>query len=438
MSSKPRFKSSPQIFRYGAAVVSVALATAIRLPLSNALGTRLPFTTYFIAVILVAIYGGLGPALISVALGAVLGTYLFVPPVLQVTAFCILTTGLSVLIKVIQDARRRAEQSALALAESRERLATILASIGDAVIATDLEGRVTFMNGVAQSLTLWNEEDASGKPIQELFRIVGEESREPECPVARVLREGVAVRSASPVLLISRDGTEIPVEDNSSSIKNESGRTTGVVLVFRDITQRKLVEQALREKEERFRTMADTTPVMLWLSGADGLCNFFNQSWLDFTGRTMEQEIGYGWADNVHPDELRRCLDTYVSSLETRKGFTIEYRLRRSDGVYRWVLDSGVPRYTKGGEFIGFAGSCIDIADRKQAEEAAHSLASIVKSSEDAIIGKRLDGTIVSWNASAERIYGYAADEVKGKDISILSPDDRRDELAKIFESLKR
>ena len=297
MSSKPRFKSSPQIFRYGAAVVSVALATAIRLPLSNALGTRLPFTTYFIAVILVAIYGGLGPALISVALGAVLGTYLFVPPVLQVTAFCILTTGLSVLIKVIQDARRRAEQSALALAESRERLATILASIGDAVIATDLEGRVTFMNGVAQSLTLWNEEDASGKPIQELFRIVGEESREPECPVARVLREGVAVRSANPVLLISRDGTEIPVEDNSSSIKNESGRTTGVVLVFRDITQRKLVEQALREKEERFRTMADTTPVMLWLSGADGLCNFFNQSWLDFTGRTMEQEIGYGWAD---------------------------------------------------------------------------------------------------------------------------------------------
>jgi PAS domain S-box-containing protein len=438
MSSKTRFKGSPRIVSYGAAVVSVVLATAIRLPLSNALGTRLPFTTYFIAVILVAIYGGLGPALVTVALGAVLGTYLFVPPVLQVTAFCILTTGLSVLIKVIQDARRRAEQSALALAESRERLATILASIGDAVIATDLEGRVTFMNGVAQSLTGWNQEDASGKPIQELFRIVGEESREPECPVARVLREGVGVRSASPALLISRDGTEIPVEDNSSSIKNESGRTTGVVLVFRDITQRKLVEQALREKEERFRTMADTTPVMLWLSGADGLCNFFNQSWLDFTGRTIEQETGYGWADNVHPDELRRCLDTYVSSLETRKGFTIEYRLRRSDGVYRWVLNSGVPRYTKGGEFVGFAGSCIDIADRKQSEEAAHSLASIVESSEDAIIGKRLDGAIVSWNAAAERIYGYAADEAKGKHISILSPDDRRDELTMIFETLKQ
>jgi PAS domain S-box-containing protein len=449
MSSKTRLKRSPEIVRYGAAVISVALATAIRLLLSGAFGEHLPFTTYLIATILVAIYGGLGPALVGVALGAVIGTYLFIlptnalafsetPDIFQIVAYCVLGAGLSVLIKVIQDARRRAEQNALALAESRERLATILASIGDAVIATDLDGRVTFMNGVAQSLTGWTQEESSGKPIQELFRIVDEKSREPECPVARVLREGVADGSTRPALLISKDGTEVPVEDNSSSIKNDSGKTTGVVLVFRDITQRKQAEQALREKEERFRTMADTTPVMLWLSGEDGLCNFFNQSWLDFTGRTMEQETGYGWADNVHPDDLRRCMDTYMSSLEARTGFTIEYRLRRSDGEYRWVLDSGVPRYTKEGEFIGFAGSCIDIADRKQAEEAAHSLASIVESSEDAIIGKRLDGAIVSWNASAERIYGYAAGEVKGKHISILSPDDRRDELTLIFEQLKR
>lgn len=447
--TKARFKLSNDAVRYGAAAISVALATGIRLLLNSTFGEHLPFTTYFIAAILVAIYCGLGPALLTVALGAGIGTYLFILPthtltisdssgIPQIVAYCVLAGGLSVLIKVIQEARRRAEHTALELAESRERLATILASIGDAVIATDMEGHVTFMNGVAQSLTGWNQEDASGKPIQELFKLVDEKSREPECPVARVLREGAVDRPAGPALLISKNGTEIPVEDNSSSIKNESGKITGVVLVFRDITQRKLAEQALREKEERFRTMADTTPVMLWLSGADGLCNFFNQSWLDFTGRTMEQETGYGWADNVHPDELRRCLDAYVSSLEARKGFTIEYRLRRSDGEYRWVLDSGVPRYTKEGEFIGFAGSCIDIADRKQAEEAARSLASIVESSEDAIIGKRLDGAIVSWNASAERIYGYAADEVKGKHISILSPEDRRDELAMIFEQLKR
>jgi PAS domain S-box-containing protein len=417
--------------------------------LNPSLGARLPFTTYFVTTILVSIFAGLGPALLTVVLGTLLGAYLFVPPTntfgilgtsgwLQIVPYSVFSTGLSILIKVIQDARRRAEQNALALTDSRERVATILASIGDAVIATDLNGQVTFMNGVAQSLIGWTQEEASGKPIQELFKIRDENSRESECPVARVLRESGADRSSRLAILISRSGKEIPVEDNSSSIKNESGKTTGVVLVFRDITHRKQAEQALREKEERFRTMADTAPVMLWLAGADGLCNFFNQSWLDFTGRTMEQEMGYGWADNVHPDDLRRCLDNYMSSLEARTTFTIEYQLRRIDGQYRWVLSKGVPRYTKEGEFIGFAGSCVDIADRKQAEEAAHSLASIVESSEDAIIGKRLDGGIVSWNAAAERTYGYAADEVKGKHIGLLSPEDHRDELTNIFETLKR
>ncbi|HLF85098.1 MAG TPA: DUF4118 domain-containing protein, partial [Blastocatellia bacterium] len=186
--SNLRFKLSNNTVRYGGAVIGVALATALRLLLDSALGPRLPLTTYFIAVILVAIYGGLGPALLSAALGALLGNYLFIPPrnslaisgpsgLLQLGAFCVLTTGLSILIKVIQDARGRAEQNAVALTESRERLATILASIGDAVIATDLDGRVTFMNGVAQSLTGWNQEDASGKTIQELFKLVDEESR---------------------------------------------------------------------------------------------------------------------------------------------------------------------------------------------------------------------------------------------------------------------
>ena len=336
------------IKRYGTALVGVAVATILRLLLNPVLGERLPFTSYFIITILIAIYAGLGPALMSAALSAMLGTFLFLPPlhslaiagssVLQLVAFCMLTTGLSVLIKVIQDARRKAEHVAVALAESRERLATILASIGDAVIATDLDGRVTFMNGIAQSLTGWTQEEACGKQIQELFKLVNEQSHEPECPVARVLRDDVSDSTNRPSILVSRDGTEIPVEDNSSAIKNERGKMTGVVLVFRDITQRKQTERSLREKEERFRTMADTTPVMLWLSGADGLCNFFNQSWLDFTGRTMEQETGYGWADNIHPDDLRLCLDTYVSALEARTGFTIEYHLRRFDGEYRWVL----------------------------------------------------------------------------------------------------
>lgn len=426
----------------------MALATALRLVLNPALGSRLPFTTYFVAAILVAVYGGLGPALVTVALGAALGTYLFIPDAFaisntseipQIAAYCILSGGLSIVIKVIQDARKRADKTALALADSRKRLATILASISDAVIATDVDGRVTFMNGVAQSLTGWSEEDAGGKPIQELFTIIDEATAEAiASPVATALGETAASIAGGHALLLAKDGKATPVEENNSLVKDDEGRTTGVVLVFRDITQRRRAEQALREKEERFRTMADTAPVMLWLSDADGLCTFFNRPWLDFTGRTMEQEVGYGWADNVHPNDLRQCMDTYTSSVKARKSFSVEYRLRRYDGEYRWVLDSGVPRYAKGGEFIGFAGSCFDIADRKDVEAASYFLASIVQSSEDGIIGKTLDGAIVSWNRAAERLYGYTADEVKEKHIRVLTPPDRIDELSNIFQALRQ
>ena len=446
MSSTTRLKGSPAKLRYGVALIGVALATAIRLALDGILGARLPFTAYLFTAILVAIYCGLGPAVLAVVLGALLGTVLFLlpntassqsSPQFLIAAYGVLALGLGVLIKIINDARMKAEHNAHALVESRERLATILASIGDAVIATDLDGRVTFMNGIARSLTGWSDEEAFDKPVQQLFKLIDEGSHKPENLVARVLLEEMPAGSRRPAILVARDGSEVPVEENSSAIKNGRGKTTGVVLVFRDITQRKKNEQALREKEERFRTMADTTPVMLWLAGDDGLYNFFNQSWLEFTGRTMEQEAGYGWTDGIHPDDLRRYLDAYASALETRTGFTIEHHLKRFDGEYRWVLSSGVPRYTKEGAFIGFAGSCLDIAGRKQAEEAARSLASIVESSEDAIIGKRLDGAIVSWNVSAERIFGFSADEVKGRHISILSPEDRREELTTIFDKLR-
>ena len=450
MPSNKRIKISSDVLRYGSAIMAVALATALRLLLNGALGTHLPFTTYFVVVILVACFAGLGPALLSIALGAALGTYLFVAPtsafgiadtsgILQVAVFCGLTLSLSILIKVIQDARRRAEQNASALAASREQLATILASINDAVIATDANGRVTFMNGVAQSLTGWNSQDASDKPVQELFRILEENTHTPvEDLVRRVLKIEGADKSVYRGLLIGKNGIETPIEDSSSAIVDKNGKSVGALLVFRDVTQRTLAEQALRETEARFRAMADTAPVMLWLSDCEGQLTFFNQQWLDFTGRTFEQDQGLGWIDNVNPDDLQRLLDKYTSSLKAHESFDIEYRLRRFDGLYRWVLVKSVPRYTNDGEFIGLAGSVIDITDSKSAAEASYFLASIVESSEDAIIGKSLDGVIVSWNAAAERIYGYSADEVRGKNIGILVLPDRKDELARVYEALRR
>ena len=130
------------------------------------------------------------------------------------------------------------------------------------------------------------------------------------------------------------------------------------------------LEEALRESETRFLSMADTTPVMLWVSGPDKECTFFNKEWLDFTGRSLEQELGNGWAASVHKDDLDHCLEVYVSSFDSRQMFTMEYRLRRNDGEYRWVLDHGVPRFAPNNAFLGYIGSCTDFTELKRAEEA--------------------------------------------------------------------
>ncbi len=137
-----------------------------------------------------------------------------------------------------------------------------------------------------------------------------------------------------------------------------------------DITERKWAEQALRESEERFRVVANSAPMMIWMSGVDKLCTYFNQSWLDFTGRPLDAELGNGWTEGIHPEDFAKCLEIYVQSFDRRQPFRMEYRLRRYDGEYRWILDIGVPMTTSDGSFCGFIGSCVDVTDRKKAEEA--------------------------------------------------------------------
>jgi PAS domain S-box-containing protein len=129
----------------------------------------------------------------------------------------------------------------------------------------------------------------------------------------------------------------------------------------------------LRESEQRFRIMADTAPVMIWVSDADRLCTFFNQTWLTFTGRSMEEEHGDGWSKGVHPDDLERCLEVYNSAFNARRDFQMEYRLRRADGEYRSVLDNGIPRFAPSGAFAGYIGSAIDITDLKRIQQEALS-----------------------------------------------------------------
>jgi len=137
-----------------------------------------------------------------------------------------------------------------------------------------------------------------------------------------------------------------------------------------DVTDLKNVEEALRESEARFRYMADNAPVMIWVSGADKKSTYFNKNWLEFTGHSFEEEMNDGWENGLHPEDRSRCVQTFDSAFERREAFRIEYKMRRADGVYRWILDCGAPRFSSDGGFLGFIGSCIDITERKESEQA--------------------------------------------------------------------
>lgn len=141
---------------------------------------------------------------------------------------------------------------------------------------------------------------------------------------------------------------------------NPCGHCSAPICVDCEHRARIEAENALRESEERFRTIANATPVMIWLSGTDTMCHWFNAGWLAFTGRTLAQEQGNGWAQGVHPDDFQRCLDVYLRNFEQRQPFQMAYRLRHHSGEYRWIHDSGTPRFDAAGEFLGYIGSCVD------------------------------------------------------------------------------
>jgi len=226
------------------------------------------------------------------------------------------------------------------------------------------------MNSVAERLTGWTESLAKGQPIETIFHIFNARSRQPVAnPIRKVIEAGEVVGLANHTFLVSKSGQETAIDDSSAPIRNSRNEIVGVVLVFRDVTERKKAEAELQESEQRFRTMADAAPVLIWTSTTDRHFDYVNKSWLDFTGRTLEQELGEGWLEGVHPDDLDRCLHVYATSFDSRRPFSTEYRLRRHDGQYRWFLDNGVPRFEPDGKFSGYIGCSVDVHDRRQNEE---------------------------------------------------------------------
>jgi PAS domain S-box-containing protein len=143
----------------------------------------------------------------------------------------------------------------------------------------------------------------------------------------------------------------------------------------KDITEKKRIEEKLMESESRFRNLADTAPVMIWMTDPSALCVYCNKPWMEFTGRSLEDELGYGWADLIHPDEKSACIENFTTEFNKRRAFNYECRLKRQDGQYRWILNTGIPRFTTTNSFLGYIGSCIDITELKRSrEEVENSL----------------------------------------------------------------
>jgi PAS domain S-box-containing protein len=254
--------------------------------------------------------------------------------------------------------------------EARYRHAAIVESTDDAIISTNPDGIILSWNGGARRLFGYSDKEIVGQPITML---IPEHLRDQVNEILKRLKAGDRIEHYETERL-TKLGETVAVSLTASPVKDSEGRTVGISKIVRDITERKRAEQNLRESEDRFRLVANTAPAMIWMSGTDKLCNFFNQGWLRFTGRSMEQELGDGWAAGVHPDDLERCLRTYFDAFDARVSFEMEYRLRRFDGEYRWIVDFGSPRFERDGTLCGYIGSCIDITERKASEESLHNL----------------------------------------------------------------
>ena len=309
------------------------------------------------------------------------------------------------------------------------------------VFVASQDGKILFSNPVASRKLGYSLEELRTMRLIELHP--AELRPKAEEILGAMLR---GERETCPLPLETKSGDRLLVET-----RVWPGKWDGKDCLFglcKDVTELKRTARMLEESEGRFRRVSDSAPVMLWESGADGLCSNLNKPWLDFTGRTMEQERGNGWAKGVHPEDLETCQRTYRLALQAHREFKMEYRLRRADGEYRWLQDHGVPRFTSDGSFLGFIGSCLDITEIKEAkrdrEELLDRLLKIAGRVPGLIYQYRLrpDGTSCFPFASdaIREVYRVTPQEVledASKVFAILHPDDRDGVVESIQKSAR-
>lgn len=249
--------------------------------------------------------------------------------------------------------------------ETRAILAAIVESSDDAIVSKTLDGIIQSWNDGACRLFGYTAEEAIGKSIA---LIVPPELMDEERTILDRLGRGEPIDHFE-TQRVAKDGTRREISLTISPIRDRHGRVIGASKVARDIRERRRAERALQASENRFRRLADSAPVLIWICDRDGNGTWFNRPRLDLVGRTLQEELGTGWLDRIHPEDRDRYREELVEACRACREVVLEYRLLRHDGAYRWMLDHGVPLTDANGNFEGYIGSGIDITDRRRMED---------------------------------------------------------------------
>ena len=259
--------------------------------------------------------------------------------------------------------RKRAEEILLL---SNQKLALHVQQTPLAVIGFDLDGYINEWNPAAVQMFGFTQNEAKGKYW--ILLVPGSVINYLDGVWDSIVKQKGSKRSSYKNL--TKEGKIIDCEWFNTPLVDSDGKTIGVTSLVMDITNQKQTEFELREREVQYRNLADSGLALIWTTGTDGLSTYFNKPWLDFTGRTLEQELGIGWLEGVHPLDKEPCLTTCKYCLDNRAKFDLEFRLRHVSGEYRWFRNIGTPNYNSTGEFIGYIGYCFDITQQKEAKES--------------------------------------------------------------------
>ena len=326
--------------------------------------------------------------------------------------------------------------------EATEELAATLRGIGDAVLATDANGRVRIMNSVAEALTGWSEGEAKGRPLEEVFRIVNEPTRAAaESPVARVLREGRVVGFANHTLLLARDGREIPIADSGAPVRDEAGRITGVVLIFRDQTNERQARNALEASERRFALFMRHLPAVAVIRDLEGRYAYMNEAWERAMGLRREDYLDKSPFDCFPREDAERLIAGDRRLAESGESQAVEVELHHVSGP-RWWLVNRFALHDEGDRPTHVAALYVDITERRRAEQAVKEseerYRDLVENASDLICTHDLKGVLLSVNAAVEQALGFATEELVGRSLRDLLPPDGRHEFDAYVATIAR